>query len=96
MPQITICLAQKRTEYETFNSFSAAISGKSLIYKLVDWSAYNNALRANDELDVEEYTDEYSLTFSRIPGYEDLPHKDYMPRCVAWNKTDLEPNGPRF
>ena len=71
-------LTQKYTEYDTFNSFSPAIAGKTLQYELVNWSAYNNAKRVSQDVHPKQYTEEFTLTFSRIPGYESLSQREYM------------------
>ena len=71
-------LTQKYTAYGTFNSFSMAIAGKTQEYKIVDWTAYNNARRTNEKVKPKDYTEKFILTFSRVPGYDHLSHKQYM------------------
>lgn len=71
-------LAQKYTEYNTFNSFNYAAAGTKLEFKIVDRTAYKNAKRVNIHISQEDYEEEYTLTFSRIPGYEHLSRHEYL------------------
>lgn len=76
-------LVQKYTQYDTFNGFKYAVTGKSLEFKLVDWTAYNNVKRVNKNASPSDYEETHTLTFSRIPGYEHLSQHEYLKMMEA-------------
>jgi len=70
-------LAERISDYPGYNSFSDAISGRDRKCKLIRWGAFNQAKRDRSSATIEEFTDEYNLTFTRIPGYEGMPTSEY-------------------
>ena len=76
-------LTQNYTEYDTFNSIHHAITGKELDFKLVNWTAYHNAKRVNKDVSPNNYEETYTLTFSRLPGYEHLSQREYVKMMEA-------------
>jgi hypothetical protein len=70
-------LCARISEYPGYNSFSDAISGIKRKFKIVDWYRYGNARRRNPLVSKAKYTTEYELEYDRLPGYEDMPRKEY-------------------
>ena len=70
-------LTQKYTEYKGYNSFSDAICGRAREFDLVDWTDYNNKRRKCKNLKIQDFTTTCTLTYTRLPGYENLSQKDY-------------------
>lgn len=70
-------LVEKIEDYPGYNSFDDAVSGIDRTFKVVNWTAYNNAKRFNPEVEIEEYTSEYTLRYERLPGYEHLTQSEY-------------------
>lgn len=71
-------LARRISDDAQYNSFSDAISGRVRSFKVVNWEDYNNRIRFNPKLTIEECTETYELRFERLPGYEELSHKQYQ------------------
>jgi len=63
--------------YPAYNSFFDACSGTARIYRWVNWSKYLMAKRYDKNLSEDEFAIEYKLTFSRLPGTENLSDTDY-------------------
>lgn len=70
-------LAERISDYHSYNSFSDAASGITRWFKVVRWSEYNEKRRYNDKVTIAEFTDRFALTFQRIPGFEDMSKRDY-------------------
>ena len=70
-------LGQKLGDYPGYNSFSDAISGRVRTFKIVNWSDYNNRIRYNKNLTIEDCTTTYELRFKRLRKYESLSQKEY-------------------
>lgn len=79
----TICnpissgLVQSINDYSSFNSFFLSLSGKKKSYLLIDWDDYHNRKRTNRKLKPQDCAKQYDLSFSRLPGYEDLSQEEY-------------------
>ncbi len=71
-------LVERISDYPGYNCFSDAIRGIKREFKLVNWTAYNRANRGKKHINIKDYTDTYSLKFSRIPGYGHLSGKEYV------------------
>ena len=65
------------THYPGYNCFEDAISGRTKSFELIDWAAYNSALRYNKNVDVKRYIREYELTYARVPGHEHKTQAEY-------------------
>ena len=70
-------LCQKLSEFNSYNCLNDALSGVSQKYRLVDWADYDNRKRYNKDLRPKDCEKEYTLTFSRLPGYEKLSRQEY-------------------
>lgn len=76
-------LTEKISEYPGYNSFKDAVHGINRKYKVVDWARYNAAKRDNSKAKISDYTKEYTLKYSRIPGTEGLSPKEYIKKMYA-------------
>lgn len=70
-------------EYRNFNSHFDSIRGIERTYKWVDWSAYLMKSRGAKPVSPEQFSREYTLRFSRLPGYGDLSQEEYGSRTSA-------------
>jgi len=70
-------LARHISDYSGYNSFYDAISGIERKFSLINWGRFNDAKRYNCKINIDDFKEEYTLKFSRLPGYEDLSQKDY-------------------
>jgi hypothetical protein len=73
-------LAPRISQYRNDNCFTDAVHGTARKYRLVDWSKYKSRKRFNKSLTPADFTTEYTLTFRRIPGYEELSQRQYAKR----------------
>jgi REP element-mobilizing transposase RayT len=64
-------------DYPSYNSFSDASRGIAIKYQWIDWSKYLMQRRYSPNLKPEDFTQEYTLQYSRLPGYEDLDQVTY-------------------
>ncbi len=71
-------LCEKISDYPAYNSFYDAISGKEKVFKLVNWTKYNDAKRQNFKVAVKNYFESYTLKYERLPGYEKLSQEEYV------------------
>jgi len=71
-------LVERISEYPGYNCCSDAIRGIKREFKIVDRTAYNRARRGKKHVNIKDYTTIHTLKFNKIPGYEDLSHKDYV------------------
>lgn len=76
-------LTERISDYPRYNSFSDAVSGRARSFKVLDTTAYNNAKRFNPKVRLQDYSREVKLRFARLPGYEDLPQKEYKELLLA-------------
>ena len=79
-------LCSRPSAYKSYNSFYDAADGVSRRYKVVDWTRFHEKERSNSKLSVKDFTNEYRLTFSRLPGYEGLSQREY--RQVLLSKLE--------
>ena len=70
-------LCMRISEYDSYNSFSDAVLGRCRKYELFRRGDYNAAKRYNPAVSKKDFIDVYQLKYNRLPGYEDLGHKDY-------------------
>ena len=71
-------LVERLSEYPSYNCFYDAVHGIERTVKVVRWKEYHNAKRRNPEVLVRDFTDSFSLRYSRLPGYEDLSREEYV------------------
>ena len=65
-------------EYPGYNCFEDAVNGVSRRCTYVDWAGYNDRKRYCKNVDIKEYTHSVELKYKRLPGYEDMPKKEYV------------------
>ncbi|RIL09582.1 MAG: hypothetical protein DCC75_06190 [Proteobacteria bacterium] len=65
-------------EYRSYNSYFDASRGMKRSYKWIDWSKYLMQVRFKPSLTEEDFINEYELSYSRLPGYEDLSKEEYQ------------------
>ncbi len=70
-------LCENPFSYPGYNSFHDAISGKSRTFKVVDRARYNDRRRWDTNVKIEDFTKTVTLTFKRLPGYEQLTQAEY-------------------
>lgn len=74
---VKVGLAAHIRDYPGYNSFHDAINARVKKYKVIDWTGYRIARRLGLKPKVKDYTTQYELTFSRLPGYEHLSQEEY-------------------
>jgi len=70
-------LVERLSDYPGYNCFRDAIWGVERKFKVVKWSAYNSAKRFNKSVKIDDYIQEFSLRYARLPGYEKLSQAEY-------------------
>ena len=70
-------LVEKISDYPGYNCFHDAVWGVERKFKFVRWADYNEARRFSKFVSIADYTEEVSLRYERIPGYEHLSQRDY-------------------
>lgn len=70
-------LVEKISDYPGYNCFHDAAWGVKREYKVCHWAEYNAAKRHNPSVGIKDFIEVVTLEYARIPGYEDMPQKDY-------------------
>ena len=70
-------LCERLSDYPGYNSFYDAISGRKRKFKLLNWTAYNKAKRKDPLVSKKPFYETYTLSFKRLPGYEELSQEEY-------------------
>jgi hypothetical protein len=70
-------LVEKISDYPGYNCFHDAIWGIERQFKVVRWAEYNDAKRFSDDVKLVDFVDVVTLKYERLPGYEELPQKEY-------------------
>lgn len=70
-------LCKNLSEYPGFNSFPYLLTGKPLEVEFFKGAEYTKAKRRSKKADPDNYIEKYTIKFARIPGYEDMPQKEY-------------------
>lgn len=70
-------LVGRLRDYPGYNCFHDAIWGIKRKKKVVNWSAYYDAKRWRNRVNIKDYIEEYTLEYARLPGYENLSQKEY-------------------
>jgi len=73
-------LVENPKDYPSYNSYFDSIAGKNRTYKWINWSMYLMKKRYDENLKPEDCTTEYTLTFSRLPGFEELTQPEFQNR----------------
>ena len=80
-------LVARMHEYECYNSFHDAAAGVSRTVKWIDWSAYQLKSRYNKDVKPSDFEKEYKLTYTRLPGTENMSSKEYEEMLLGELKT---------
>lgn len=70
-------------DYPFYNFFEDAITGRTRTFKVMNWTAYNEARRWNPNVKAELFLENYDLKFARLPGYEHLSDLEYANKMRA-------------
>ena len=70
-------LVRSIEEYSGYNSFYDASLGIERQYTWIEWSKYLLKRRYNATVRPEDFSKEYTLRYSRLPGYEHLSGEEY-------------------
>ena len=70
-------LVEKISDYPGYNCFHDAIWGITRTCKVINWGAYNSAKRYRKVVNLADFTEEVTLQYERLPGYEHLSQKEY-------------------
>ncbi len=71
-------IVEKLSEYPSYNSFNDAIEGRERTYRWINWSKYLQQRRLKKPCREEDFSKEYVLRFSRLPGEEEKPADCYQ------------------
>jgi hypothetical protein len=64
-------------DYPGYNCFEDAITGTARQYKVINWKQYNDARRWDKSVSIDDFTELCTLTYQRLPGYEELSQAEY-------------------
>jgi len=64
-------------QYSSYNSIFDAHSGRERKYKWIDWTKYLLSKRSNNAVKPEDFSQEFTLRYSRLPGFDDLSAEKY-------------------
>ena len=70
-------LVEKLSEYPFYNFFDDAVWGIERKFQVVNWEKYHKAKLRNPRVRKRDFTEEFTLKYERLPGYEHLPQKEY-------------------
>lgn len=64
-------------DYDLYSSFFDAVGGISRKFEITDLEKFNSRKRYNKKLKKADFTKTYTLTYSRLPGFEEMEQKEY-------------------
>jgi hypothetical protein len=64
-------------DYPGYNCFEDAVTGTARKYKVINWKQYNDARRWDPSVSIGEFTELCTLSYERLPGYEQLSQAEY-------------------
>ncbi len=70
-------LAKDLRQFNGYCSFFDSIRDTQRVFPVVDWRKYDDKKRFNEDLTPEDFTTDYTLVYSRLPGYEHLSQAEY-------------------
>ena len=70
-------LVERISDYPAYNCFHDAVWGIERKFNIVNWRKYNAAKKRNPSVAIVDYTDVYTLKYKRLPGYEQMPQREY-------------------
>lgn len=70
-------LVDNISEYPGYHFFRDAVNGIERRFKVVRWKEYNSLKRFNPGISIKDFTEEVTLKFERLPGYEHLTQREY-------------------
>ncbi len=65
------------SKYLGYNCFEDAVRGRVRKYAVVNWKAYNDAIRWNEGIDIKHFIEYHELRYERLPQYSQLSWKEY-------------------
>ena len=71
-------LTQRISDYEQYNSFSDAISQREQVFKVFKYGKYNAAKRTNPYVNRDDFMEEYTLSYEKLPHLIELSSADYQ------------------
>ena len=81
-------LVDKISEYPRYNCFNDAVSGITRKYEVINWALYNDHKRWNPSLSLINYKYTVSLSYKRLPGYENLSQQQY--KALMLKKLEIK------
>ena len=75
-------LCKRLSEHNGYSSLHDSLRSTAKKYSIIDWADYQNRKRTNTKLTPNDCKKEYSLTFSRLPAFEKLSHKEYRSKML--------------
>jgi hypothetical protein len=70
-------ICERISEFLGYHGFNDAIWGRELMFKTVDWTAFNKDRKRDPTVHIKDYTEIISFKFTRLPGYEHLSQEEY-------------------
>ena len=64
--------------YKGLNLFDDIIQKQNLKYQVINYADFANRKRYNQDLQLQDCVEEYSLKCHRLPGYESLSENEYL------------------
>jgi REP element-mobilizing transposase RayT len=66
------------SSYRSYSSFTDAVYDRRKTFTVINWAEYNNRKRFNPNIKPQDYASKHTLTYSRLPGYEDMTKAEYI------------------
>jgi len=70
-------LVENVSDYPGYNSYMDAIKGVETEFALVNHRDFNDRVRNNKQLKPEDFSEKFTLKYSRLPGYENISQQEY-------------------
>lgn len=71
-------LVDRISDYPGYNCFHDAVYEVKKKFKVVNWSAYNQAKVYREEVKISDYIETVEFQYKRLPGYEHMSKKEYV------------------
>ena len=84
-------LAANIRDDNCYNSFADCAAQRKRVFELVNWAEYQQRKRYNPKVKLKEFTVCFTLTYSRLPGMEELSHRGYyqaLEQALAKRRDD--------
>lgn len=70
-----------------YNSFDDAVNAIDRIYTVTNWSLYQDKVRYNPSLKKEDFDEEFTLHYTRLPGFEEMSASEYASHMLSKMKV---------